>query len=205
MFIYKSVSTLLLLMLPLLEGRTPAFAHLHQKKPILEDKECFEENSRRRRMLLGFSILATSSIKPAFAKDDKDMKPTVAMDIMGSPILAPAFLNKIGNDDRSMVQGIKGDPTYLIVNRDRPKIETYALNAECTHLGCVVPWDSMQSKFVCPCHGSQYDSIGRVLRGPAPGPLKLAKVRVDEEGGGSVLLEPWTDVDFRTGEKPWWM
>jgi len=39
----------------------------------------------------------------------------------------------------------------------------------CTHLGCIPldkqgPYDGWQ----CPCHGSQYDPLGRVRRGPAP-------------------------------------
>ena len=33
--------------------------------------------------------------------------------------------------------------------------------------GCVVPWDSGANKFICPCHGSQYDTNGKVVRGPA--------------------------------------
>ena len=102
-----------------------------------------------------------------------------------------------------MVQGLKSDPTYLIVSSDGTRLLNYALNAECTHLGCLVPWDSFQAKFVCPCHGSQYDRSGMVMRGPASGPLKLAKVGLEEESG-KVLLEPWVEDDFRTGGKPWW-
>jgi ubiquinol-cytochrome c reductase iron-sulfur subunit len=39
----------------------------------------------------------------------------------------------------------------------------------CTHLGCV-PLDHQgdYDGFFCPCHGSQYDSAGRIRRGPAP-------------------------------------
>ena len=36
-------------------------------------------------------------------------------------------------------------------------IRAIGLNAICTHLGCVVPWNSCENKFICPCHGSQYD------------------------------------------------
>ena len=55
------------------------------------------------------------------------------------------------------MQGLKGDPTYLIVN-EGGEIGEFGLNAICTHLGCVVPWDSGANKFICPCHGSQYDT-----------------------------------------------
>ena len=43
----------------------------------------------------------------------------------------------------------------------------------CTHLGCI-PLDHQGDfgGYLCPCHGSQYDSSGRIRRGPAP--LNLA-------------------------------
>jgi len=39
----------------------------------------------------------------------------------------------------------------------------------CTHLGCI-PLDHAGNYdgFFCPCHGSQYDSAGRIRQGPAP-------------------------------------
>lgn len=43
----------------------------------------------------------------------------------------------------------------------------------CTHLGCVpLANQGEYDGWFCPCHGSQYDSSGRVRRGPAP--LNLA-------------------------------
>lgn len=39
----------------------------------------------------------------------------------------------------------------------------------CTHLGCIpIAHEGEYDGFFCPCHGSQYDSSGRVRRGPAP-------------------------------------
>lgn len=116
-----------------------------------------------------------------------------------------------------MAQGLKGDPTYLIV-KDDGRLETYGLNAVCTHLGCVVPWNQVslskqthghdcayvqaEKKYKCPCHGSQYDGTGKVVRGPAP--LSLALQHVDTSPEGLVLLSPWTETDFRTDSAPWW-
>jgi ubiquinol-cytochrome c reductase iron-sulfur subunit len=39
----------------------------------------------------------------------------------------------------------------------------------CTHLGCI-PLDHQgdYGGYLCPCHGSQYDTAGRIRRGPAP-------------------------------------
>ena len=39
----------------------------------------------------------------------------------------------------------------------------------CTHLGCIpIAHEGSYDGFFCPCHGSQYDSSGRVRQGPAP-------------------------------------
>ena len=65
------------------------------------------------------------------------------------------------------VDCLQGDPTYLIVTEDGG-LDSYGLNSICTHLGCVVPWNNAEHKFMCPCHGSQYDPTGAVVRGPAP-------------------------------------
>jgi ubiquinol-cytochrome c reductase iron-sulfur subunit len=46
--------------------------------------------------------------------------------------------------------------------------------ANCTHLGCVPVGDSGDfDGWFCPCHGSHYDSAGRIRRGPAPANLVL--------------------------------
>jgi cytochrome b6-f complex iron-sulfur subunit len=54
-----------------------------------------------------------------------------------------------------------------------------ALNRECTHLGCTVPWDAEQGRFVCPCHASSFDIRGDVLSPPAPRPLDTFPVRIE--------------------------
>lgn len=42
----------------------------------------------------------------------------------------------------------------------------------CTHLGCIpIAHEGDYDGFFCPCHGSQYDSSGRIRRGPAPSNL----------------------------------
>jgi ubiquinol-cytochrome c reductase iron-sulfur subunit len=45
----------------------------------------------------------------------------------------------------------------------------------CTHLGCI-PLDhngDYQGGYFCPCHGSHYDSAGRIRKGPAPKNLEI--------------------------------
>ncbi|KAK9085044.1 hypothetical protein Sjap_025455 [Stephania japonica] len=121
-------------------------------------------------------------------------------DALGNDVIADQWLKVHGPGDRTLTQGLKGDPTYLVVENDRT-LATYGINAVCTHLGCVVPWNAAENKFICPCHGSQYNNQGKVVRGPAPLSLALAHADVDD---GKVLFVPWVETDFRTGEDPWW-
>ena len=51
-----------------------------------------------------------------------------------------------------------------------------AVSGKCTHLGCALPWDKDQQKFICPCHASEFDISGNVLSSPAPRALDLFKV-----------------------------
>lgn len=54
-----------------------------------------------------------------------------------------------------------------------------ALHRECTHLGCTVPWRQEEKRFICPCHASAFDIRGDVLSAPAPRPLDLFEVRIE--------------------------
>lgn len=123
-----------------------------------------------------------------------------AMDALGNEITMSDWLKTHPAGDRTLAQGLKGDPTYLVVETDGT-LATYGVNAVCTHLGCVVPWNKAENKFMCPCHGSQYSPQGKVVRGPAPLSLALAHVDVVDD---KVLFAPWKETDFRSGENPWW-
>jgi len=44
----------------------------------------------------------------------------------------------------------------------------------CTHLGCIpLAHQGTYDGYFCPCHGSQYDTSGRIRSGPAPANLPL--------------------------------
>jgi arsenite oxidase small subunit len=52
----------------------------------------------------------------------------------------------------------------------------------CTHVCCEVSYDASASIFYCPCHGSEFDSSGRVIRGPASASLPSIALTVDSSG-----------------------
>jgi glycine/D-amino acid oxidase-like deaminating enzyme/nitrite reductase/ring-hydroxylating ferredoxin subunit len=58
----------------------------------------------------------------------------------------------------------------IAVSRDDDGRE-HAVSARCTHLGCIVAWNSGERSWDCPCHGSRFARNGTVLMGPAVRPL----------------------------------
>jgi glycine/D-amino acid oxidase-like deaminating enzyme/nitrite reductase/ring-hydroxylating ferredoxin subunit len=44
-------------------------------------------------------------------------------------------------------------------------------SATCTHMGCLVSWNSAERSWDCPCHGSRFGVDGDVIGGPAESPL----------------------------------
>lgn len=56
--------------------------------------------------------------------------------------------------------------TKVAAYRD-PSGVLHEMSAVCTHLGCVVRWNSAEKSWDCPCHGSRFDRHGRVIAGPA--------------------------------------
>ena len=54
-----------------------------------------------------------------------------------------------------------------------------AVSLTCTHLGCTVGRSA--DGFVCPCHGSRFDTEGALLEGPATRPLDTYPVWVEDD------------------------
>ncbi|MBW8012018.1 MAG: Rieske 2Fe-2S domain-containing protein [Chloroflexi bacterium] len=81
---------------------------------------------------------------------------------------------------------------------NRPKVKLWITNTEeglialykvCPHLGCLFGWNDQEFKFICPCHGSQFEHNGDWIKGPAPRNLDRFVVRVVDSRTGEVLAE----------------
>ena len=56
-----------------------------------------------------------------------------------------------------------------------------ALWQRCTHLGCTIAWREQQGIFHCPCHSSEYNTVGEVIGGPAPRPLDYFPISIEND------------------------
>jgi glycine/D-amino acid oxidase-like deaminating enzyme/nitrite reductase/ring-hydroxylating ferredoxin subunit len=69
-----------------------------------------------------------------------------------------------------------------VIRRGSKKIAVYRdehgviheRSAVCPHLFCIVDWNSTEKSWDCPCHGSRFDPLGKVINGPAISPLHPA-------------------------------
>ncbi|MCW3077313.1 MAG: puuB 1 [Bacteroidetes bacterium] len=50
--------------------------------------------------------------------------------------------------------------------------QLHIIEAECSHLKCIIKWNNDEKSWDCPCHGSRYTHEGKVLNGPANKDLK---------------------------------
>lgn len=83
----------------------------------------------------------------------------------------------VGNFEPGTVTAFAKGQFYLVRLKDGGFL---ALSRKCTHLGCTVPWNEVDRKFACPCHASSFSETGEVLSAPAPRPLDLYRVSVED-------------------------
>ena len=90
----------------------------------------------------------------------------------------PVFIRKRTQEEINEAQNVKleelKDPQK---DQDRvKKSEWLVMLGVCTHLGCVPLGNKGEfNGWFCPCHGSHYDTSGRIRKGPAPTNLEIPK------------------------------
>jgi ubiquinol-cytochrome c reductase iron-sulfur subunit len=75
------------------------------------------------------------------------------------------------------------DPNrVLLPPGDATNEEWLVMMGVCTHLGCVPLGNAGDfGGWFCPCHGSHYDTAGRIRKGPAPSNLPVPTARFENE------------------------
>ena len=76
-----------------------------------------------------------------------------------------------------------------------------ALYRKCTHLGCAVPWEPAEGRFVCPCHASAFERNGELVNAPAPRPLDRFAVSIVDgmvqvDTGRPIQRDHVSEADF---------
>lgn len=72
-----------------------------------------------------------------------------------------------------------------------------AIDAVCTHLGCIVRLQPSGEEYRSPCHDSRFDLIGEVLQGPAVRPLPFYRLYWGSDGQITVDRSQTVDASFR--------
>ncbi len=79
---------------------------------------------------------------------------------------------------RSLAEVRPGEAAILKLNGERTAAfrdergQLHAVSAVCTHMGCVLGWNSVDRTWDCSCHGSRFALDGTVIHGPATTALK---------------------------------
>lgn len=72
-----------------------------------------------------------------------------------------------------------GDNPVLLIRVNQT--EWRALSAVCTHLSCIVQYQTERARIWCACHNGVYNLQGQVVSGPPPRPLELYAVHIRED------------------------
>jgi ubiquinol-cytochrome c reductase iron-sulfur subunit len=91
----------------------------------------------------------------------------------------PVFIRRRTNEEIIKAKNVKlEDLPHPETDEDRTKNnpEWLVMLGVCTHLGCVPLGDKGEyGGWFCPCHGSHYDTSGRIRKGPAPTNMEIPK------------------------------
>ena len=90
----------------------------------------------------------------------------------------PVFIKRRTSEEIAEARAVKMDDLkHPQKDEDRAKNpEWLVMLGVCTHLGCVPLNDKGDyNGWFCPCHGSHYDTSGRIRKGPAPTNMEVPK------------------------------
>lgn len=128
-------------------------------------------------------LVAAGRVKPfasaaRFAAENISFPRHLVKDNLAGADVEARSVEEVGRDEGKIV---KLGGKRLAVYRE-PNGRLLAFSPVCPHLGCHVHWNSAESSWDCPCHGSRFSAHGELLNGPA------------KKGLEAVELEPPSDA-----------
>lgn len=151
----------------------------------------FEDHSRRRfvKTFVVGTAMAVAFGKPwrgAFVAEASPMAAGSNFGILQVQLSDFPLLHEEFSSVRIGVNGIEDNSSgplgffYPIVISRGAGDQFYAVDAGCTHAGCVVPpYDNIEEAIICPCHGSTYKIDGTLIGGKASSSLLKMDISFD--------------------------
>ena len=118
------------------------------------------------------SVKALASIEVDLSKVKEGQEITVLW--RGKPVfIKRRTKEEIQKAQQANLKDLK-DPQDDKLRVKKDKDEWLVVLGVCTHLGCVpIAGKGDYNGWFCPCHGSHYDTSGRIRKGPAPTNLEI--------------------------------
>ncbi len=125
---------------------------------IVADKIMGDENEYE-------EIFTATRIKPIKNRWEVEnvLKQTVNSIALNKFKIEPYDVKQIQNDNAAIIK-VNGDNVgvYKDING-----KIYAVKPNCSHLGCLLSWNNLDKTWDCPCHGSRFDYMGKIIYEPA--------------------------------------
>lgn len=145
-----------------------------------------EKVSRRDFINIGWGVLGAAALAELSFVGLKFLSPRASEGEFGGEFNLGSYEDfPVGS-----VTPVEAGRFYLVRLEDGGLLAIYR---RCTHLGCAVPFDQASGQFVCPCHGSVFTNEGEVLNQPAPRPLDLFALTVNEIG--EIVVDTGTPIE----------
>jgi len=90
--------------------------------------------------------------------------------------------DRLRTETRSVSDLAPGEAAVLVEGSERVAVyrdevgAVHAVSPLCTHMGCTVTWNTAETTWDCPCHGSRFTCDGAVIQGPAVKDLEPREV-----------------------------
>jgi glycine/D-amino acid oxidase-like deaminating enzyme/nitrite reductase/ring-hydroxylating ferredoxin subunit len=91
--------------------------------------------------------------------------------------------DRLKTETRTVADLVPGEAAVLAQSDGRvavyrdPEGAVHAVSPVCTHMGCTVTWNTAETTWDCPCHGSRFTCDGAVIQGPAVKDLEPKEVQ----------------------------